>query len=159
MPPGQSTLLFVSPQSFSKGWSILSPAALTNASCPILNSLYLRWAALHPLEHPAERPSALSHSDPAPTWLAWPKILRQKMGMTTWGSAGSFPLRACQHLLESTLLTMLSCTHSNCEITINYALLPDPLISELQYLGWAKNRKKKKIKEGSCSFCFLDNSF
>lgn len=39
---------------------------------------------------------------------------------------------------------MLSCTHSNCEITVNYALLPDPLISELQYLRWAKNRKNKR---------------
>lgn len=35
------------------------PAALTNRSCPILNSVYLRCAALHPLEHPVEHPSAL----------------------------------------------------------------------------------------------------
>lgn len=76
--------------------------------------------------------------------------------MATWGSAGSFPLRACQHFLESILPTMLSCTHSNCEITINYALLLTHLSQNCSIWDGLKTGKKKK---GSCSFCFLDNSF
>lgn len=61
-----------------------------------------RCAALHHLLY--------SHFNPAPTWLAQPKVLRQKMGTATWGSAGSFPLRACQHCLESPLLTIPTAT-------------------------------------------------
>lgn len=66
----------------------------------------------------------------APTW---------QHGQGSWGTrwlgtatqGWSCQLRDCQKPLECTLRIVIALTHSNCEITANYALSPNPLLYKI----------------------------